>query len=90
VIERIDSSFSKVLRDSEQLEIIFPQILAEEGELAVIRSAVKENLSGEPVFIDDLAREIGATSDALGIVLSEMELADRLVRYAGNRVALVM
>ena len=90
VIERIDSSFSKFLRDSEQLEIVFPQILADEGELAVVRSAVKENLSGEPVFIDDLAREIGVASDTLGIVLSEMELADRLVRYAGNRVALVM
>ena len=90
VVEIIDSSLSRVLKDSEQLEIVFPAILADDGELAVIRSAVLENLSSEPVSVNELAREMDVSTDALGIVLSEMELADRLVRYAGNRVALLM
>lgn len=90
VSEFIDNSFSKILRDSQEADIVFPYVLADEKELSFVRSVVVENLSSEPVLIDDLARELGVASGTLGIILSEMELADRLVRYAGNRVALVM
>ncbi len=47
-----------------------------------------ERLGAEPVALDDLVREIGASVTAVQDALLDLELAGRLERHPGNRVAL--
>jgi DNA processing protein len=45
-------------------------------------------LSAAPVAVDELVRQSGASAGAVQIALLELEIAGRLVRHAGGRVAL--
>lgn len=60
-----------------------------ELNLESVRQKVLENLSAEPVEVDDLVRVTEATMQEVNIVLVELELAGRLERHFGNRVSLV-
>jgi DNA processing protein len=51
-------------------------------------AAVAALLSPTPVAIDELVRQSGLPSPAVSAVLLDMELAGRLVRHAGGRVAI--
>ena len=57
--------------------------------IADARRSLADYLSPAPTPIDDLVREFGGDSAAVAAALLELELAGRIERYPGNRVALV-
>lgn len=58
-----------------------------EVEADRIRAAVEEKLGAAPVEVDELVRQCGAPPAAVLTVLLELELAGRIERQPGNRVA---
>ncbi len=60
-----------------------------EDELLQARPAVLDALSPSPCPVDDLIRHCQVSASAAQVVLLELELAGRLSRLPGNRVALI-
>lgn len=58
-----------------------------EGEADRIRSLVEERLSPAPVEVDELIRQCRTSPAAVLTVLLELELAGRIERHPGGRVA---
>jgi len=66
-----------------------PPPRVEEDDVERARVALEELLSPTPVGLDDLARETGLPHPAILTALLELELAGRVERTPGNRVALI-
>ena len=66
-----------------------PAAAADESELRSARSAVMECLGPSPVTVDEIIRQCQLSPSAVSLVLLEIELAGRLERQSGNRVALL-
>ena len=62
---------------------------AADAVVADARRSLADYLSPAPTPIDDLVREFGDDSATVAAALLELELAGRIERYPGNRVALV-
>ncbi|MEO3435235.1 DNA-processing protein DprA [Inquilinus sp. CAU 1745] len=62
---------------------------AEPGALEQARSAVTGRLSPSPTPVDELVRDCQLSASAVLTALLELELAGRIERQPGNRVALV-
>ena len=60
-----------------------------ENILENARDVILENLSFTPVSVDELLRSCHLTIPVLQTVLLELELAGRIKREAGGRVALL-
>lgn len=65
------------------------EALADPEETESARSQVLELLGPSPVPVDDLLRRSALSAAALAEVLLELDLAGRLERLPGNRVALI-
>lgn len=61
----------------------------DEADLGRARDWVQENLSPAPVGIDDLVRDSRLPTQAVLTILLELELAGRIERQPGNRVAMI-
>ena len=61
---------------------------ATESELATARRAVQELLGPSPVTVDEVIRQCQLSPAAVILVLLELELAGRVERHPGHRVAL--
>ena len=59
-----------------------------EGELAEARKLVLSKLGYSPVIIDELLAQCQITPNMLSLILLELELAGRLSRMTGHKVAL--
>lgn len=90
IIEKMEEDLFHGVKDAEDRSPLLPLIQTDENELQTLRPIVEENLSSDPVLVDDLIRETKIPASFLNVILSELELADKLVRYPGNRVALIM
>lgn len=85
------------LRFDENLGISEPDTLFDnttnnlnnEQQLIEIKQIIIENLSPNPVLVDELVRQCDLSLPLVLTVLLELELAGRVERQAGNRVALV-
>lgn len=66
-----------------------PALSPGETELAKARIRIREKLSFEPVEVDELLRQCQITAPVALTVLLELELAGRIRRHAGGRVAAV-
>lgn len=62
---------------------------ATDPEISDARNSLADFLSPAPTPVDDLVREFGDDSATVAAALLELELAGRLERHPGNRVALV-
>jgi len=62
----------------------------DDGSLAAARAAVLELLSPVGLAVDEVIRRCQLSAPLVQVVLLELELAGRLERQAGNRVALVI
>lgn len=62
----------------------------DEHTLAHARALVLEKLSPTPVLVDELLAQCKVTLGIMHTVLLELELAGKVVRSAGNRVALLI
>jgi predicted Rossmann fold nucleotide-binding protein DprA/Smf involved in DNA uptake len=58
-------------------------------ELAVAKHDLEEKLSATPIDVDELIRQCNLTPALVLTILLELEIAGRLERHAGNRVALI-
>ena len=65
-----------------------PQPVAD-PEIADARRSLAGFLSPAPTPVDDLVREFGDDAPAVAAALLELELAGKIERHPGNRVALV-
>lgn len=63
--------------------------LPDDGEIDSARAAIMENLSPTPVMVDEIIRSGHFSPAVVSMVLLELELAGRLERLPGNRVALI-
>ena len=78
---------------AEQLPLDFneaPTATLDEQTIDRARAAVLESLSASPTLTDDILTITGLTPHLLMAVLLELELAGRLERHAGSKVALRM
>lgn len=66
-----------------------PVSVVSEDDLSKARALILENLSTEPVGVDDLIRGTELTAQLVNIVLVELELAGRIERHPGNRVSIL-
>jgi DNA processing protein len=64
-----------------------PDAMALEAEADRVRAQVEEKLGPSPVETDELIRQCEASASAVLTVLLELELAGRVQRHSGNRVA---
>ena len=60
-----------------------------ESELADGRRGIEELLSPTPAAVDEIIRQCQVSAAIVHLVLLELELAGRLERHPGNRVALI-
>jgi DNA processing protein len=65
----------------------YPIMMASEAEVDQGRARIEALLGPTPVDIDELVRQADLTPPVVLTILLELELAGRLVRHAGNRVA---
>ena len=63
--------------------------MAADSTIADTRRSLADHLSPTPTPVDDLVREFGDDSATVSAALLELELAGKLERHPGNRVALV-
>jgi len=78
---------------AEQLPLNFneaPATSLDEQTLERARAAIIESLGASPTMTDDILAMTGVTPHILMAVLLELELAGRLERHAGSKVALRM
>lgn len=61
----------------------------EEREIAEARQAIEDSLGPTPVAVDEVIRECHVSPAIVHTALLELELAGRLERHPGNRVALI-
>ncbi len=66
-----------------------PPVIPDDTELLRARSIVLENLSPTPVAIDELVRGCQLSAPVVLTVVLELELAGRVQRQPGNRIALI-
>ena len=64
--------------------------IPDDSEISAARSDIDEKLGPVPVTVDELLRECQVSPAVLHMVLLELELAGRLDRSPGNRVALIL
>ena len=57
--------------------------------LAAARAEILAQLGPSPAHVDDIVRQTGVSAGLLRMVLLELELAGRLERHPGDRVALL-
>lgn len=62
-------------------------VVTVDANLSDARRRVEENLSPTPTGVDELVRECHMPPSAVAAVLLELELAGRIERHPGNRVA---
>jgi DNA processing protein len=63
--------------------------LPDHGEIDSARAAIMENLSPTPVMVDEIIRSGHFSPAVVYMALLELELAGRLERLPGDRVALI-
>ena len=66
-----------------------PDLVPDDQDLESLRVEILENLGHSPIQVDELIRQAAVPAALVLTVLLELELAGRLERQAGNRVALV-
>ncbi len=90
ILEVLNSTLDSAMEarkplDFQQQTLPFP----DETELNSARRLIQELLSPSPVTVDELVRNCQFSPSTVSLVLLEMELAGRLERHPGNRVALL-
>ncbi|MSO71438.1 MAG: DNA-protecting protein DprA [Alphaproteobacteria bacterium] len=89
VLTVLDPIWRQPLQEPKEVEFMSgPAEMPTEDQLAEARAAVIESLSPAPIAIDELVRAHQLSAVVVRAVLLELELAGRIERQPGNRVAL--
>ena len=89
ILRLLDFDTTKILMDSLQAEKSVSISLPIEQELNEARQIILNRLSPETTDVNQLIRGTGLRTDLVNIILVELELAGRIERFAGGKVALV-
>ena len=90
VLEVLNSLVQSGLQARKPLDYQQPSLpFPDDKELEIARTEIQEMLSPSPVTVDELIRNCQFSCSTVSLVLLEMELAGRLERHPGNRVALL-
>lgn len=89
ILRLLDFDTTKILMDSLQAEKSVSISLPAEQELTEARQIILDRLSPETTDVNQLIRGTGLRTDLVNIILVELELAGRIERFAGGKVALV-
>jgi DNA processing protein len=87
VLRVLGPILGKRFQEIPESEIALPPEPMSEREEDRVRALVEEKLSPVPVEVDELIRQTGAPASAVLTILLELELAGRIAREAGGRVA---
>ena len=88
VMDVLSSDLSYMLEDPKSLNYIHKDSAPpDDAQLEAARREIQEMLSPSPVTVDELVRNCQFSHSAVSLVLLELELAGRLERHPGNRVA---
>ena len=89
VLTTLDPIWRQPLKEPEERDFAAAAVAApSEEELTAARAAVLESLSPSPIAVDELVRAHQLSAAVVRAVLLELELAGRIERQPGNRVAL--
>lgn len=88
VLDVLESGLSTTLKAPKPLDFrAKPPPEPDATELHKARGEIQEMLSPTPVTVDEIVRSCQFSLSTVSLVLLEMELAGRLERHPGNRVA---
>ncbi len=77
------------MADLYQQQLDVSMINPDVSEVSEARRMIIENLSPETILVDELIRECHLSASVVNVVLVELELAGRIERFPGNKVALI-
>lgn len=89
VLSHIHGIPKSLAEPSEVFESPHPEAV-DEREIDAARAKILENLSPSPVQVDELIRQCQLSPSLVLTVLLELELAGRLERQPGQKVALIV
>jgi DNA processing protein len=93
ILEVIGGTMFRSIEVPEQFfqdhQTIAPTTTASTSELAIYRALLEDKLGVTPINVDELIRQCDLTPALVLTILLELELAGRLERHVGNRVALI-
>lgn len=90
ILDVLSSDLSRTLEAPKPLNYNHKvSAIPSEDELQKAQGEIQEMLSPSPVTVDELVRNCQFSPSTVSLVLLELELAGRLERHPGNRVALL-
>lgn len=89
ILRILDFNTTKSFMDNLAVKSNPASVLPPELELQEARQIILERLSPETTEVNQLIRGTGLPADLVSIILVELELAGRIERFAGGKVALV-
>ena len=90
ILEVLSSDLSRMLEAPKALDYMTKATpIMDDADLDQARLDIREMLSPTPVTVDELVRNCQFSPSTVSLVLLELELAGRLERHPGNRVALI-
>ncbi len=90
ILEILDSNTSKTLLDvCDKHELDKPLSFISDSDLNKARDIIVSRLSPEVTGVNQLIRGTGLPTELVSIILVELELAGKIERFAGQRIALI-
>jgi len=90
VIRTLSEMGTGTLNEGRRPILMAPTLPApDERQIDAARNRVMQALDFGPTDIDDIIRDVGGGAQAVTVVLLELEIAGRLERQPGNKVALI-
>ncbi len=90
ILSVLDFNTTKLLLDSEQISVFDkPLSFVDESDLDKARKLVLSLLTPEVTEVNQIIRSTGLPTELVSIILVELELAGKIERFAGQKVALI-
>jgi DNA processing protein len=89
VIEDLSDLLRRPLAERRERPLEAPAPQINDRDLVQARAEILVNLGSSPVLVDEIIRQCQLSPPVVATVLLELELAGRLERHPGNRVALL-
>ncbi len=90
ILSVLDFNTTKLLLDSEEISVFDkPLSFVDETDLDKARQLVLSLLTPEVTGVNQIIRTTGLPTELVSIILVELELAGKIERFAGQKVALI-